>query len=57
MEEGFKASVHVIDGELYLGSQEHFYMETSCSLADYKSDDGEIHVYSSTQYPAGIQVI
>lgn len=44
-------------GEIHIGGQEHFYMETQSVLAIPKGEDKEMDVYVSTQHPAFIQVI
>lgn len=36
-------------GEMYLGGQEHFYLETHCTLAVPKGEDGEMELFVSTQ--------
>lgn len=41
------ADVHV-EGTLKIGSQEHFYLETNCTVA-YPQDNGFLEVFSSTQ--------
>ncbi|MFM2481297.1 xanthine dehydrogenase molybdopterin binding subunit [Celerinatantimonas sp. YJH-8] len=43
-----------LSGELRLGGQEHFYLETQVALAIPDEDEG-MFVYSSTQHPAEIQ--
>ncbi|EDO33791.1 predicted protein [Nematostella vectensis] len=54
--EGFAASDHVIQGEIYAGGQEHFYMEPQTSLA-IPGEDGEMEVFTSTQNPTFIQSV
>jgi xanthine dehydrogenase large subunit len=50
------ASPHKISGELSIGGQEHFYLETQCAIA--RPDvAGGIIVDSSTQHPSGDQQI
>ena len=44
----------VISGELQIGGQEHFYLETQCSLARL-DESGGVVVDSSTQHPAETQ--
>lgn len=56
VETGLATSVHVFSGELDLAGQEHFYLETHCSLAQV-ADDGTIFVQSSTQHPSETQEI
>ena len=54
---GFGASDQVIDGEVYVGSQEHFYMEPHSCVAVPRGEDGEMDVYSSTQAATTVQVL
>ena len=50
------ASHHRLNGELSIGGQEHFYLETQCALSRLDESDG-IVVDSSTQHPAETQEI
>eukprot|EP00095_Tigriopus_kingsejongensis_P011121 snap_masked-scaffold645_size120276-processed-gene-0.3 protein:Tk11121 transcript:snap_masked-scaffold645_size120276-processed-gene-0.3-mRNA-1 annotation:"xanthine dehydrogenase oxidase-like" len=50
-----KASDHVLEGEMRTGAQEHFYLETQACVAIPVLEDGEMHVYSSTQNPTETQ--
>jgi xanthine dehydrogenase large subunit len=50
------ASPHRIAGELFIGGQEHFYLETHAALAR-PDDAGGIIVESSTQHPSETQEI
>ncbi|XP_021371273.1 xanthine dehydrogenase/oxidase-like [Mizuhopecten yessoensis] len=54
---GFEMSDHVIDGEVHMGGQEHFYLETHVSLAVPKHEDGEMEMFVSTQNPAETQMM
>lgn len=45
-----------LTGEIHIGGQEHFYMETQSMLAVPKREDQEMDVYVSTQGPTFIQV-
>ncbi|XP_048259665.1 xanthine dehydrogenase/oxidase-like [Haliotis rufescens] len=55
LEEGFGGSDHVIGGELHIGPQEHFYLETQVAAARPTNEDGGIEVISNTQFPSGTQ--
>ncbi|MCB1329004.1 MAG: molybdopterin-dependent oxidoreductase, partial [Maritimibacter sp.] len=44
----------VIEGEIEIGGQEHFYLEGQAALA-VPGEAGEVTVYSSTQHPTEIQ--
>ena len=45
-----------LDGELDIGGQEHFSLETHCAIA-WVDESGGISVHSSTQHPSGTQEI
>lgn len=49
-------SPHRLSGELAIGGQEHFYLETQCALARL-DESGGIIVESSTQHPSETQEI
>ncbi|TPX33019.1 hypothetical protein SmJEL517_g04005 [Synchytrium microbalum] len=49
------AASHVVEGSVRTGAQEHFYLETQCSLVVPKREDGEFEVYASTQNPSETQ--
>ena len=55
MELGFKEADHILEGELHLGGQEHFYLETQACIALPKLEDGEMELFCSTQNTAQIQ--
>lgn len=44
----------VVSGEVRMGGQEHFYLETNCTLV-VPSDGGQLEVYASTQNPTKTQ--
>jgi xanthine dehydrogenase large subunit len=48
------ASALRIDGELSIGGQEHFYLETQAAVA-WVDEAGGIAVHSSTQHPSETQ--
>ena len=56
VETGFAASAHVFSGEIEIGGQEHFYLETHASLA-HVDEAGQVFVESSTQHPTETQEI
>jgi len=43
-------------GELHIGGQEHFYLETQCALAHLDEQD-RVFVHASTQHPSETQAI
>ncbi|XP_050015250.1 aldehyde oxidase 1 [Alexandromys fortis] len=55
VDEAFKMADQILEGEIHIGGQEHFYMETQSMLVVPKGEDGEIDVYVSTQFPKYIQ--
>jgi len=56
VEAGLAASDHVFSGEIEFAGQEHFYLETHCSLAQV-DEAGQVFVQSSTQHPSETQEI
>ncbi|XP_046388160.1 xanthine dehydrogenase-like [Ischnura elegans] len=52
---GMKMSTHVLEGEVHLGGQEHFYLETNCAIAIPREDGNELEVICSTQHPDELQ--
>ena len=55
MEEEFASADCTIKGEICIGGQEHFYMETNTGLAR-PLEDGGMEIISSTQHPQFVQV-
>ncbi|XP_021073324.1 xanthine dehydrogenase/oxidase [Mus pahari] len=49
LKRGFSEADNVVSGELYIGGQEHFYLETHCSIAVPKGEAGEMELFVSTQ--------
>ena len=49
-------AAHVFEGEIDFAGQEHFYLETHCSLA-MVDENGQVFVQSSTQHPTETQEI
>ena len=54
--EGFKGSDLIVEGEMYVGGQEHFYLETHACIAVPSGEDNEMTLISSTQDVQAIQV-
>ncbi|KAM8722350.1 xanthine dehydrogenase/oxidase [Acanthopagrus schlegelii] len=48
LEAGFKQADHILEGEMHIGGQEHFYLETNVTLA-VPGEDGEMELFVSTQ--------
>ncbi|XP_054835162.1 xanthine dehydrogenase/oxidase isoform X1 [Eublepharis macularius] len=55
VQKGFEEADHIVEGEIYMGGQEHFYLETHCTIAVPKGEDGEMELFVSTQNPAVTQ--
>ncbi|KFP51668.1 Aldehyde oxidase, partial [Cathartes aura] len=55
IEEGFKSADEIIEGELHMGGQEHFYLETNSVLVIPRVEDKEMDVYVSTQHATDVQ--
>ncbi|MBS2024273.1 MAG: molybdopterin-dependent oxidoreductase, partial [Deltaproteobacteria bacterium] len=51
-----QTSPHKLEGELHIGGQEHFYLESQSAWAE-RGDDGDVFVVSSTQHPSEIQAV
>ncbi|XP_033859403.2 xanthine dehydrogenase/oxidase isoform X2 [Acipenser ruthenus] len=49
LDKGFQEADHIVEGEMHMGGQEHFYLETHCTLAVPKGEDGEMELFASTQ--------
>ncbi|KAL2087932.1 hypothetical protein ACEWY4_016760 [Coilia grayii] len=55
MTEGLKMADHIHEGEIRIGGQEHFYMETQSMLVVPVGEEREMNVYLSTQHPTYCQ--
>ncbi|EZA48988.1 Xanthine dehydrogenase [Ooceraea biroi] len=53
-EEAFAQASHVLEGEIRMGGQEHFYLETHATIAVPREED-ELEVFCSTQHPTEVQ--
>ena len=51
---GFARSKNVLEGEMRIGGQDHFYLEGQISLA-IPGEDDEVVIHSSTQHPSETQ--
>jgi len=54
VEAALAEAAHVIEGEIEIGGQEHFYLEGQAALA-LPGEAGEMQVHASTQHPTEIQ--
>ena len=55
-EHALAQAVHRLEGELFIGGQEHFYLETQAALA-LPEEGGGMFVHSSTQHPTETQEV
>ncbi|KAG7188931.1 hypothetical protein KM043_008532 [Ampulex compressa] len=53
-EKAFAEAEHILEGEVRMGGQEHFYLETHASFVVPKEED-ELEVFCSTQHPTEVQ--
>lgn len=53
-EEALAHAPHVVEGQIEIGGQEHFYLESQ-SAAALPGEDGDMLIHSSTQHPTEIQ--
>ena len=54
VEDAFTNSDHTLEGEMRIGGQEHFYMETQSCIA-VPQEDEEMVIYISAQSPSTLQ--
>ncbi|CAH1790691.1 unnamed protein product [Owenia fusiformis] len=57
VESALKEVENTLEGEIHLGSQEHFYLETNAVIAVPKGEDGEMEIFASTQNPTTTQML
>ncbi|XP_078674888.1 xanthine dehydrogenase/oxidase-like [Branchiostoma floridae x Branchiostoma belcheri] len=57
LEEAFEKADQIIEGELRIGGQEHFYLETCAAIVVPHGEDGEMEIYCSTQNPDMTQML
>ncbi|KAG9473347.1 hypothetical protein GDO78_016492 [Eleutherodactylus coqui] len=55
VDEALKTADHVLEGEFYIGGQEHFYMETQSIRVIPSKEGQEIEIHASTQDPTYMQ--
>ncbi|XP_069682967.1 xanthine dehydrogenase-like [Periplaneta americana] len=55
IEEAFKKADHELSGEVRMGGQDHFYLETHCAIAVPKGEDKEMEMICSSQFPSEVQ--
>ncbi|XP_051550621.1 aldehyde oxidase 3-like [Myxocyprinus asiaticus] len=57
VEEGFEKADQILEGEMYMGGQEHFYMETQGVIVIPKGEAGELDLYVASQHAAYTQEV
>ncbi|KAI5125185.1 xanthine dehydrogenase/oxidase isoform X1 [Manis pentadactyla] len=45
----FSEADNIVSGEFHIGGQDHFYLETHCTIAVPKGEAGEMELFASTQ--------
>jgi xanthine dehydrogenase large subunit len=55
-EEALERADYKLSGEVFMGGQDHFYLEPQTSWA-LPEEDGSVHVHASTQHPTETQTI
>ncbi len=55
-DETVKAAPHSVAGTIYIGGQEHFYLEGQVSLA-IPGEAGEMYIHTSSQHPSEVQLL
>ena len=55
VDRSFADSEHLLEGELFVGGQEHFYLETNACIVIPSKDDQEVVLHLATQSPTGAQ--
>ncbi len=55
-ERSLSAAPFTLEGEVELGGQEHFYLESQAAWAE-RGEDGSVFVTSSTQHPSEVQLV
>jgi len=54
VDKAFAEAVHILEGEVRIGGQEHFYLETNATIV-VPREENELEVFCSTQHPTEIQ--
>ncbi|CAF5005579.1 unnamed protein product, partial [Rotaria sp. Silwood1] len=55
IDKGFADAEHTLESTVWIGGQEHFYMETNCCMVIPSNDDKEVTLYLATQCPTTAQ--
>uniref|UniRef100_A0A6I8MZT9 Xanthine dehydrogenase/oxidase n=1 Tax=Ornithorhynchus anatinus TaxID=9258 RepID=A0A6I8MZT9_ORNAN len=51
LQKGFADAEHILEGEVYIGGQKHFYLETHCTIAVPKGESGEMELFVGVFFP------
>lgn len=54
MNKAFAEASHILEGEVHIGGQDHFYLETHATIAVPREED-ELEIFCSTQHPSEVQ--
>ncbi|XP_029612223.1 aldehyde oxidase 5 isoform X1 [Salmo trutta] len=57
MDKAFETVDQILEDEIYLGGQEHFYMETQGLIAVPKGENGELELFVASQHSAYTQEV
>ncbi|KAJ8003641.1 hypothetical protein DPEC_G00150440 [Dallia pectoralis] len=57
VDKAFETVDHILEGEAYIGGQEHFYMETQGLIAVPKGENGEMDLFVASQHAAYTQEV
>ncbi|KAM6945501.1 aldehyde oxidase 5 [Aplochiton taeniatus] len=57
VDKAFETAQHILEDEIYMGGQEHFYMETQGVIAVPKGESGELDLYVASQHAAYTQEV
>ena len=55
VEKALSEAEHVLEGEVRVGGQDHFYLETQACLVVPKGEQEEVEILSSTQGVTAVQ--
>uniref|UniRef100_A0A3Q1HX01 Aldehyde oxidase 5 n=1 Tax=Acanthochromis polyacanthus TaxID=80966 RepID=A0A3Q1HX01_9TELE len=57
VDEALRTAEHILEDQLYMGGQEHFYMETQGVIAVPKGEHGEMDLFVASQHAAFTQEV
>uniref|UniRef100_A0A6I8P479 xanthine dehydrogenase n=1 Tax=Ornithorhynchus anatinus TaxID=9258 RepID=A0A6I8P479_ORNAN len=55
LQKGFAEADQILEGEVHVGGQEHFYLETHSCIAIPKGEEGEMEIFVASQCPMVLQ--